>query len=60
MFRGDHKVYVNQFEWKELRQAHKMESIDQKELARYLKDEHAKKANEVLNTVKDDLRTEQG
>ena len=37
-----------------------MEQIDQKELVRYLKDEHSKKANEVLNTVKDDLRTEQG
>lgn len=43
-----------------MRQAHKMEQIDQKELVRYLKDEHSKKATEVLNTVKDDLRTEQG
>jgi len=37
-----------------------MEQIDQKELSRYLQDEHSKKANEVLTSVKDDLRTEQG
>ena len=37
-----------------------MEKIDQKELARYLRDEHSKKANEILSAVKDDLRTEQG
>lgn len=37
-----------------------MEQMDQKELSRYLRDEQSKKANEVLNSVKDDLRTEQG
>lgn len=37
-----------------------MEKIDQKELARYLREEQSKKANEILSAVKDDLRTEQG
>lgn len=54
-FRGVHKLYVNQFEWKELRQAHRMERIDQIELAQYMKTEQTKKANEVLQSVKEDL-----
>jgi len=28
LFRGEHKLYVNSFEWKELRQAHRMERMD--------------------------------
>lgn len=37
-----------------------MERIDQIELGRYLKNERAKKAKEVLSEVKEDLQTEQG
>ena len=37
-----------------------MEKIDQVELARYLKTEKTKQANEVLTAVKEDLQTEQG
>lgn len=60
LFRGQHKIYANQFEWKELRSAHRMEQIDQKELNRYLQMHHSKKASEVLASVKEDLQTEQG
>ena len=60
LFRGQHKLFVNQFEWKELRQAHQMERLDQIELGRYMRVEQNKKANEVLSAVKDDLQTEQG
>lgn len=51
---------MNQFEWKELRQAHKMEQIDQKELQKFLRQEHSKKARDVLTAVKEDLKSEQG
>lgn len=60
LFRGVHKIYVNQFEWKELRQAHRMERMDQMELAQYMKVEQTKKANEVLSAVKQDLDSDQG
>lgn len=50
-----YKLYVNQFEWKELRASHRMERIDQIELARYLRMEKTKHANEVLSAVKEDL-----
>jgi RNA recognition motif-containing protein len=60
LFKSVYKIYANPFEWKELRKAHKMEQVDQKELYRYLQNEHSKKANEVLTSVKEDLRTEQG
>ena len=55
LFQGVHKLYVNQFEWKELRAGHRMERIDQIELSRYLKTEKTKHANEVLTAVKEDL-----
>ena len=55
-----HRLFVNQFEWKELRASHRMEKMDQVELGRYLKIEQTKKSNEVLTTVKEDLQTEQG
>lgn len=60
LFRDAHKLYVNQFEWKELRAGHRMERMDQIELGRYLRAEKTKKANEVLSSVRDDLQTEQG
>ena len=58
LFRGEHQLYVNAFEWKELRQAHRMERMDQAELAQYMKVERTKKANEVLAAVRADLETE--
>lgn len=39
-FRGVYKIYANPFEWKELRKAHRMEQIDQRELYRYLQIAH--------------------
>ena len=51
---------MNQFEWKELRQAHKMERIDQIELGRYLRQDRAAKSKAVLDEVREDLATDQG
>lgn len=60
LFRGVYKIYANPFEWKELRAAHKMERIDQLELQRFLQVQHQKKAKDVIDSVKEDLQSEQG